>query len=241
MFTYSREGRFLATIKINEMLIDATWTPNGHIVYTSKISSKVVVMSESGKIINSTQMNTPQFISVSYDNIIFLADGEAGVYQSTDDGISWDFVFHQAENWCSHRVMKVPTGHGDDFWTLVSRSVKVPFDYQLHVYSVLDKKYHAENNMTWKKINLPMTKGKKFDLSLYSIPLYDDSNNIFLNDKNNKGVHLFSAKDYRHTKLLLSDRIKTDPRMMMLDHKRQLLYVAQDMEMIQVFKLSHDD
>ena len=104
---------------------DATWTPRGNIVYTTCPSNKVVVMSESGKVITThTQMTLPQYLSVSSDNIIYLADSETGVYQSTDDGISWSLVFKSTDEWHCWQVIKVTTNHCDDFWTLEASYVR---------------------------------------------------------------------------------------------------------------------
>ena len=59
------------------MVYDATWTPRGNILYTS---NKVMVMPECGKVITKhTHMRNPQRLSVSNNEIIYLADGETGV------------------------------------------------------------------------------------------------------------------------------------------------------------------
>ena len=83
LFIYGREGRHLSIITINDndTLEDATWTPRGNIVYTTCYpSNKVVVMSESGKVITThTQMTSPLRLSVSNDNIIYLANSNTGV------------------------------------------------------------------------------------------------------------------------------------------------------------------
>ena len=101
LFIYNREGRHLSTIKTNnnDKLYDATWTPRGSIVYTSR-SKNVVVMSESGKVITThTQMTEPRFLSVLYDNTIYLANWKTGVYQSTDDSVKWSLVFKSTDEW----------------------------------------------------------------------------------------------------------------------------------------------
>ena len=120
LFIYSREGRHLSTITTsdNDKLCDATWTPRGNIVYTTLDSNKVVVMSESGKVITThKKMTSPQRLSVSNDDIIYLADWETGVFQSTDDGDSWSLVFKLTDEWHCRQVIKVTTDHSDDFWT----------------------------------------------------------------------------------------------------------------------------
>ena len=75
----------LSTIPINEMLILATWTPRGNIVY---MSNKVVTITELGEVKASTHMPFPLYLSVSSDDIIYLADGNKRIFQSTDDGMA---------------------------------------------------------------------------------------------------------------------------------------------------------
>ena len=125
LFIHSHEGHQLSTITTNDndKLWDSTWTPRGNIVYTTRDSSKLVVMSESGKVINThTQMKSPRYLSVSNDGIIYLADWETGVYQSTDDSVNWSLVFNSTDGRHCREVIKVTTDHGDDFWTLEKSS-----------------------------------------------------------------------------------------------------------------------
>ena len=89
LFIYCPVGRILSFVKINDVH-DAMWTPRGNIVYTTGF--KVVVMSEPDKVITSSIMNWPSrpyYLSVSNDDIIYLADYDAArVNQSTDNGAS---------------------------------------------------------------------------------------------------------------------------------------------------------
>ena len=68
--------------------MDASWTPKGYIVYSAFDNHKVEVMMETGNIIASNQMSSSQYLSVSNDGAICLADEDAGLYQSIDDGFS---------------------------------------------------------------------------------------------------------------------------------------------------------
>ena len=167
LFIYSREGRHLSTITVenknNNYLRDATWTPRGNIVYTTdtirRESYEVVRMSESGKVINiHNQREVPWYLSVSNDGIIFLA-AETSVYQSTDDGISWSRVFESTDGWHCLQVIKMTTDHSDDFWAWESRYSSK----HLHVYSV-DRR-HSNGNVSWKDIDVRSTNNKHIDLS----------------------------------------------------------------------------
>ena len=236
LFIYSREGRHLSTITTNnnDRLSDATWTPRGNIVYSSYYSNKVVVMSESGKVITThTQMTTPHRLSVSNDDIIYLADYETGVYQSTDDGVSWSLVFKPTDGRHCEQLIKVTTDHSDDFWILESCGIN---NYQLRVYSV-DRR-RSDGNVTWKYIKVPATYGKHIDLSFSSLS-YDGNMNIFLSDCDNEAVHVLSVNGKYHCQLLSSHHFKNGPFRLAVDKERQLLYVGQVGGVVGVFKLKY--
>ena len=238
LFIYSREGRHLSTITTinNDKLWDATWTPRGNIVYTTCYSNKVVVMSESGKVITThTQMKDPRYLSVSNDDIIYLADYKTGVYQSTDDGVSWSLVFKSTDGWHCWQVIKVTTDHSDDFWTLEESDNN---NWHLRVYSV-DRR-RSDGNVTWRDINVTTTDDKHIDLSGSSLS-YDGNMNIFISDYYNKAVHVLSVNGQYHCQLLSSHHIKNKPCRLAVDKERQLLYVGQKGNVVGVFKLTYGD
>ena len=71
LFIYSREDRHLLSITTsdNDNLCDAKWTPRDNIVYTTCDSNKVMVISESGKvIITPIQMKSPRCLNASNNN-----------------------------------------------------------------------------------------------------------------------------------------------------------------------------
>ena len=237
LFIYSREGHHLSTITVNnnDELYDATWTPRGNIVYTTH-SNRVVVMSESGKVITThTQMTSPQHLSVSNEKIIYLADSYRGVYQSTDDGISWSLVFKSINGRHCREVIKVTTDHSDDFWTLETSD---NYNNHLCVYSV-DRRL-SDGKVTWRGINVPTTNGKHIDL-LYSSLSYDGNMNIFLSDLPNKVVHVLSVNGQYHCQLLSSHQIKNIPYRLAVDKERQLLYLGQSFTLVEVFKLTYGE
>ena len=235
LFIYSREGRHLSTITINDndRLDDATWTPRGNIVYTTYNSNKVVVMSESGKVITThTQMTDLRRLSVSNNEIIYLADHEKGVYQSTNDGVGWSHVFESTDGWHCEQVIKVTTDHSADFWTLEWSDNN---NYHLRVYSRC-----SDGNVTWRDINVPTADGKHTDLYNSSLS-YDSNMNIFLNDYESKAVHVFSVNGQYHCQLLSSHHFKNKPCRLAVDKEHQLLFVGQDNGVVGVFELIFGD
>ena len=93
----------LSTIPVNGTLIHATWTPLGNIVYTS---DEMVTVTDSCKDLVSTRMTCPLYLSVSNNESIYLADRNLGIYQSIDDGMTWDCVFEQNDAWNFYQVFR---------------------------------------------------------------------------------------------------------------------------------------
>jgi hypothetical protein len=72
---------------------DAVWTPDGSIVYATVADSgkfsRVVTMSQNGDVIALTNMTIAFLLSVSANNVVYLADAVKGVYQSSNGGRTW--------------------------------------------------------------------------------------------------------------------------------------------------------
>ena len=232
LFIYSREGHHLTTITTDErvLLCDATWTPRGKIVYAA-CEGRVVVMSESGKVITKhSHIKTPQLLSIAYDDAIYLADRYTGVYQSTDDGFSWNLVFNSAGGWHCLQVIKMTSNHNEDFWTLEDNGDN---KNHLRVYSV-DRR-RSDSNVMWIDKTIIATDGIYIDLSY--IRMSNDGNmNIFLSDQYNKAVYMLSMNGQYHCQLLPPHRLKDTPLRVAVDKERQLLYVGQ-YKTVEVFKL----
>ena len=215
------------------MLTDATWTPRGNIVYTTTPSNKVVVITESGKIITThSQMSSPRYLSISHDDIMYLTDENTGVYQSTDDGVSWNLVFKPTEGLYCKYIIRVMTAYGDGFWSLERRGF---YKYHLRVYKI-----RSDGNLTWTDISVPTAIGKHCDLC-YSSLSYDGNKNIFLGDHCNKAVHVFSVNGHYNCQLLPSHHIENRPRRLALDKERQQLFLGQEESVVEVFKLTYGD
>ena len=211
------------------MLCDAAWTPRGNIVYAA--SGRVVVMSESGNVITTHwRIKTPQLLSISNDDAIYLTDWNTGVYQSTDDGFSWSIVFNSADGWRCIQAIKMISDHSDDFWMLEDNGNN---EYHLRVYSV-DRR-HSDSNVMWMDKKITATYGIDIDLSRIRMSNYGNMN-IFLNDQCNKAVHMLSMNNQYHCQLIPPHRMKGTPWRVAVDKERELLYVGQDKRVV-VFKL----
>ena len=240
LFIYNRNDRNLSiiSIKYNDTLLDATWTSNGNLVYTTYSSKLVTILWSFGQdITKQTYMEKPMYLSVSYDDIIFVVDFHedfsTGVYQSTDDGISWSRVFNSPGGLYFYQVIKVKTDYNGDFWILEMNARK---NYCLRMYSVDENS--PNGNVTWKDIKVPMTDGKYINLSK-SMMSYDGNMSIFLSDPDNKAVHVLSVNNQCHYQLS-PHHIMHVPRRLSVDKKSLELLVGQDKGVVGVFKLTYE-
>ena len=240
LFIYSREGRYVSTFNIddNGPVIDATWTPRGNIVYAT-YNDKLVVMSELGKVSTTqTHLKSIQKLHVSSDDIIYLTTIDwgisQGVYQSTDDGVSWSLVFNITDEFLFRKdLIKVATDHVDEFWILNR------FDnYFLSVYC--KDKRRSDGNVTRRIITAPLINVEHDDL-LNGTLSYDGNMNIFLSDMHNKAVHVLLTNGQYHRQLLSSHQIKANPCILVVDKERQLLYIGESKGLVEVFKLTYGD
>ena len=249
LFIYSSQGHHVSTIKTisSTRLYDASWTPRGNIIYTSTENSKVTVLSESGKLIKLSSMGKPLCLSVSNDDIIYLADMATGIYESADDGISWKLVISLKDKYRCKQVIKVTTYYNRlDFWSLEDTHIKLgieithadDYDARISKYS-MDKRLTVEN-IKWMKIepNNPITQNVNIKISECQSRLsYDISGNIFLNNFVNGSAHVFSSNGLYDRQLLSSNQLHSRPCRMSVDNNNNLFYVGTQNGHVSVFKL----
>ena len=235
LFVYYRKVNRLETITINETdLYDASWTPNGNVVYTTLNSNKVTVITENGTILAHSQMRITAVccLSISSDGMIYLAVSQAGVYQSTNDGFSWTLVFKIVDGWYCWHALKVITENSTDFLTLewYGRNRQETFSMS---------KRSSDGTLKWKVTNFATGNGIQIVLSKDNRISYDDSFNIFVSDNINKAVHEFSLDGQYKNLLLPSSRIQKIPFTLSVDSKNCLLAVGENFGFVEVFEIKY--
>jgi hypothetical protein len=110
-------------------------------------------MTQRGDVIAQTKTLFPTILSISTDGVIYLADFRTGVYQSTDDGVTWSHVFKVADGWQCVQVIRVSSDSNTQvFWT--SEGLRADnTKWRLRVYTV-DKR-QVGDNVTWRDVTLP--------------------------------------------------------------------------------------
>ena len=238
LFVYNQEGHQISSFTVNDSdgLWDAKRTNQGKIIFTTfankKLYYKYLVTSETSNISTASFIQpTTMYLRVS-DVIFNMAYWQTDEYQPADDSVSCALIFHFTKNgpFC-WQVMKVTIANSDDFWTVERNTY---FDFRLRVYSVDTRR--LVNNVSWKNISTTMVDKTKIDLTASSLS-YDGSMNIFLSDYNNKVIHVFLVNGQYHGQLLASSHIKNKPLRLLVDKTRQLLYVGESNNIIEIFSL----
>lgn len=98
LFVYSADnGTYMHAINLpfqysGNTVYDAVWIHSGNIVYTTRGSrvNTVEVTTVNGILTSSTTLSNPRYLSASANGIIYLAEAMYGVYQSVDNGRTWN-------------------------------------------------------------------------------------------------------------------------------------------------------
>ena len=145
--------------------MDAVWTPrNGNIVYTAK-NKRVVVMSKTGKIITTHPLfKKPQSLSTSNNTTIYLADFDAGIYQSIDDGVNWSFVFKSPNEWYYLQAIKLNSVQNYAFCTLEIKLSNKFSSFRLRLCSFDRESSSSKDSET--NLRISSTNGKPINLLL---------------------------------------------------------------------------
>ena len=233
LLIYNYTGHHLYTIshQLLYVVCDATWTPKGNIVLT-ELKGMVVLMSQVGKIISVRGDFFPLRLSVSNDNIIYLADLAHGVLESRDDGVTWNKVSISYFGCTFRQVIKVAIGSIDYFWILGEFiGDKRPF---MRLYSLDNRNFNSYAPL--KHYNFASENKKYINFQSSSLS-YSDNTTIIVSEVDKKVVYMLFVNGTYYSVLLPSDRIKNKPFRLAVDNKRQLLYVGQEAGVVEVFNL----
>ena len=181
-------------------LVDAVLTKH-FIVYITRSEYVYVANPELSKKkckwISWTKMLDPRSISI-FENTLFIADHENGIYKSADEGMTWTAMFMPKNNW--HVVQFIEIGRGY-YWS-IERYLTNSFDYQLCGYSLNEN--YSYDEIACNKINLPQIGNNQIDLKLCKLicGCFTDVfvtcyMNEFFEDSINSVVFVFSSNGTR--------------------------------------------
>jgi hypothetical protein len=247
IFLYDAGGKHNSTIALNNdyMLWDAAWTPSGNIVYTTKISEtvergRIVTITRSGAIINETKVNIgTRKLSVSVDGIIYVAHGQGGVFQSTDDGLTWSEVFASPDNWEFVQAVKVYSDelNNTDVFFAIGSADRGSVFLILRVYTLDRRQIDNSKQLAYSDMAVPNT--TDFTSSMLA---FDCCTSVFDGGAHEKVVHLFSPSKLLFEQTLnLSDYMKERQyiKSIAVNSQRGLLYVALS-DVVKQFTLAYN-
>ena len=227
LFVYNLVTEKISTIDTINNTRDAIWTPRGNIVYTMR--QRIVTTTALGNYTTESPMTSPWYLSTSIDDIIYLADSEKGIYQSIDDGLTWNLFFKPKDDWHCLHVVKVSTDRSDDLW-VVEEEEKGKF--RLRVYS-FDRK-SLQRNATRRDISYRRTTSINNSKNPTLTLLHDGNSTIFLSDANYKTIHAFLTNGIYVCQL---ENTRSEPWRMTMDRTLQRVYVGQEGGLVGIFKL----
>ena len=252
LYIFSQHDQHFANFTVTGSLIDAMWTPRGHILYTTidknkgtgLVSRKVTSagnMNDTSAIAIQTSSNQsiPSFFSVFNNKYIYLADPLSGIYQSNDDGNSWFSIINATGEWQFLHVIRVG-GNGENYWIWELNSAT--HIQRLRMYSLDANNINAIKDIGVKEVVIQFT----YDITLNEVPgrmqSYDGIEHIFVSNYQNKTVHVYSINGLYHCQLLSPDDINDyHPTTVMIDPQRQQLYVVLRDLFVKVFKLAYGE
>ncbi len=227
LFIYSRDGYHLFTVDCEKALVDAQWTPGGNIVYIKKLETLEVVTESNAVIATHTHFRKAVSLSVFASKIIYLVVWAKGVYESTDDGISWNLVLlNSIDGWSFSQVIKVTVGSADSFWTLNCQSI----------YYCLLQVYKKRPDGLWVSANFTNMIGMPLTLTASDRLSYDGRISFMLSNWDTDLIEIFPVNNHCH---LLSSYYIDLPQNIVVDMVRNLAYVASK-QVLHVFKLKYE-
>jgi hypothetical protein len=176
---------------------------------------------------------TPGNLSVSTDGVIYLISEWTSVYQSTDDGLTWNHVFTVTDDRECCQVIKVSTDSNTDvLWTVVWSAE----DWHLRVYTV-DKRRAVGDNVTWRDVIVP----SHVTVSMTSSELaYDAHTSMFIADLYNRAVHVWSVSGQYDRQLVSPQQLRSTPFCVAVDTQRHVMYVGLNGDTVGVFELTYE-
>ena len=244
LYIYNFEGQLLSSINTSDeyCLQDAVWTSRGNILFiVADYPRRVVTMSAFGIVINRSQAfkNLVVKLSHSSDGVIYLIDELDGVHQSSNDGISWSFIFKPIENWFSQQVIKVTTDNSsENFWSMEKNCPNNTYCItSVRIYKV----YKNKQEKNWKDVSLLTPTGIYINLTPLDLGMhYDGVSSILLSEWSSRVIHVFSVTGQYHSQLLSTDRVVLCPYSIVADKEQNVIFVGQRY-LVTAFKLNYEE
>ncbi len=245
IYNYTNNTYLPSPLKLipDTRLFDAIWTPGGKIVFTTTNhnGTNLVTITTSGRIVASYPVKSfANYLSVSTDGIIYVSTC-AGVYQSSDDGLTWSSVFdtpRDSESICIMEAIRVSTDNDTDvFWALISlESDRFKSLWSLaedrnilHVLNVKYSKGFYEQAQYDERVHATST-NPKIVSNLGRLVYHDRLATIFTTRKKHAALHMWSVSGLYGGELSMPEQFLTDddriyPKCITVDRRGHVTYM----------------
>ena len=192
-------------------------------------NKKILITSMTGKLIKTILILGSIHISITKNGVLYLANVRHGVYQSTDNGFTWELVFKTVER-CNH-VIKVEhtlAKNSNVFWIL-EYNEEFP---SLRIYTI-DHNSTAKK-VSWVQVTLPETIQTDALNSITDL-LYDGY--ILLYITSDHSIHLFNVNGEYCKRLLKLVDVKIYGAGLVVDYDLKLIFIRQKRCEVTAYKL----
>jgi hypothetical protein len=241
LYIYSTNGSYLASINLpNGLLFNAVWTPRGNIVSTmhkqDQSADYVVVMTPSGDVINQTwiQDKDARHFSVFANDTIYLA-GLDNVYESADDGVTWNPVFQSYNAYGFLQAIRIPAFSQTtlSFWTVEEYE---NIHCRIHAFTET-RRSHVNGSSARNEVALSYQALADKICVGSSLMLVGESF-VLMTDYNNTDVHVWS-EDGQYVGQLLSSQY-SPASLAMSSQQGGVLFVGQKHAVVSVYALIYE-
>ncbi len=248
---YSTAGDHVTSMLISkeEKISDVMWTPQGNIVFAAK--TKVTTVAMSGDVVGQTIMSATGLLSVSNDNVIYIADRYTGMYKSTNDGVTWSHVFNppkvslsesSEERWVLTQAIVVSTDQYNIFWTVNKDAAAYELATNILIHAD-DKRNNA--SLFWRSVTSDLLNDVVHDMEdNFNRLTYDGQSTIFALIYESNYVHLFHVTGLYERKIAVQHQVEIAPQCMAIDKQRHVMYVDQSEvngSVVNVYTLTYFD
>jgi hypothetical protein len=242
---FTAEGEHAATVDLpfSDQLSDAAWIPiKDNIVYTNALGTNACVMSVTGDLIARTRnylpTTKPSYISVSSDDISYIALGYNGIILSTDDGVTWTRL-QPSPNGTPAYAIKVSTANhtADELWVLENQLTS--FNYRLRTYKIdlQSGDILVNSSRDFAQFHSAASENDIFKL------VYDGNKNVYVwSISSAKSVSVMSVNgDYVCRTFLYLDTVRAIPiQSLAVNKQRDYLYLGMLQGYVGVYSLSYN-
>jgi hypothetical protein len=239
LHVYSANCSHVTSIALphNDTVYDAVWTRRGNIVYTAYNTERLVLMSQSGVVIQQNpRLSTPSTLSVSTNGIIYLVNADRHwVSQSRTDGLTWGIMFGIPITSNFFQVINVSLDPDvpEVLWNIVE---SFGGHWRLRV-NIFDRRRSDGDGLLLRDVIMPSHVTVTLNNSRLA---YDGHTSVLVADRFNRAVHVWSVSGQYGRQLVSPQQLTSDIQSLAVDTQRRVMYVSDVNGTVSMFELTYE-